>query len=171
MAKRVLWPPLRTCWTSRRRSSPNLSNERTTSVAPLRCLLQLYLLSKAPGKTSLRLHSIVRPIHTSPTRANCGTVAFLTSLLKDIRMERAKITEKDNVRLLFVTTLFLEFYIAIRDRFGEGEWPFLLVRSVITEEWVIWVLKRMREAADNKVNNIITWLAVFADAPVAEAMD
>lgn len=86
-------------------------------------------------------------------------------------MERAKITEKDNVRLLFVTTLFLEFYIAIRDRFSEGEWPFLLVRSVITEEWVIWVLKRMREAADNKVNNIITWLAVLADAPVAEAMD
>ncbi|KAG8868501.1 Topoisomerase 1-associated factor 1, partial [Tulasnella sp. 331] len=75
---------------------------------------------------------------------------FLSSLLKDIRMERAKITEKDNLRLLFVSTWFLEFFLSVREREGEGNWSLSLVKEVVEEEWVKWVLRRMRDAADEK---------------------
>ncbi|KAG8990291.1 Topoisomerase 1-associated factor 1 [Tulasnella sp. JGI-2019a] len=75
---------------------------------------------------------------------------FLASLLKDIRMERAKISEKDNLRLLFVSTWFLEFFLSVREREGAGEWSLSLVKEVVDEEWVKWVLRRMRDAADEK---------------------
>lgn len=40
--------------------------------------------------------------------------AFMSSVLKDIRSERPKYTEKDNLRLLFLTKWFLEFFLAVR---------------------------------------------------------
>ncbi|KAF9001196.1 timeless protein-domain-containing protein [Cyathus striatus] len=80
---------------------------------------------------------------------------FLSALLKDIRSERAKITEKDNLRLLFVTKWFLEFFLAMRaNEQGKGEqtdrWSFTLVGEVTERSWIAWVLKRMRAAVDEK---------------------
>lgn len=66
-------------------------------------------------------------------------------------MERAKITEKDNLRLLYVSTWFLEFYLCARETQGENGWNLSLVRAVVDEEWVKWVLRRMRDAQDEKV--------------------
>ncbi|KAG8829293.1 Topoisomerase 1-associated factor 1 [Serendipita sp. 400] len=48
---------------------------------------------------------------------------FLSSLIKDIRAERSKVTEKDNLRLLFVTKFFMQFFLAMRERdLGLGQW-------------------------------------------------
>jgi replication fork protection complex subunit Tof1/Swi1 len=93
--------------------------------------------------------------------------AFLSALLKDIKSERPKITEKDNLRLLFVTKWFLEFFLASRAKAssaasrlgvnaakGGGEtekWEFGLIAEVIERGWIVWVLKRMREAVEEKV--------------------
>ncbi|KAG8943281.1 Topoisomerase 1-associated factor 1 [Tulasnella sp. 424] len=81
-----------------------------------------------------------------------GFNRFVISLLKDIRMERAKITEKDNVRLLFLTAWCLEFFLAARLKNGANNnvTGYAMVKEVVEEEWVKWVLKRMREAADDK---------------------
>ncbi|KAF5391610.1 hypothetical protein D9757_002428 [Collybiopsis confluens] len=89
---------------------------------------------------------------------------FLSMLLKDIRAERAKITHKDNLRLLFVTKWFLGFFLhrrslAIKNaKESEGdkadgdarEHSFGLVAEVLERQWIIWVLKRMREAGEEK---------------------
>ncbi|KAG6810302.1 hypothetical protein H0H92_012503 [Tricholoma furcatifolium] len=94
---------------------------------------------------------------------------FLASVLKDIRSERAKITEKDNVRLLWVTKWFLEFFLAMRTSLpstaqdkGKGKekeasgggivggWVFGLVAEVFERSWIGWVLRRMRNAVEDK---------------------
>ena len=77
-------------------------------------------------------------------------------MLKDIRSERAKITEKDNLRLLYMTKWFLEFFLLMRvkeqaNRTGEETWSFGLIGEVTERSWIIWVLKRMREAVEEKV--------------------
>lgn len=83
--------------------------------------------------------------------------AFLSALLKDIKSERPKITEKDNLRLLFVTKWFLEFFLGYRVRLkagkesAEGQGGFGLIAEVIERGWIVWVLKRMREAVEDKV--------------------
>ena len=82
--------------------------------------------------------------------------AFLAALLKDIRSERAKITEKDNLRLLFVTKWFLEFFLSVRGKektkVEQNQiWGFGLVAEVTERVWIVWVLKRMREAVEEKV--------------------
>jgi replication fork protection complex subunit Tof1/Swi1 len=81
--------------------------------------------------------------------------AFLASLLKDIKSERPKITEKDNLRLLFVTKWFLEYFLAVRTQeksAGASEpWAFGLVGEVIERSWIVWVLKRMNGAVEEKV--------------------
>ncbi|KAG8903574.1 Topoisomerase 1-associated factor 1 [Tulasnella sp. 403] len=83
-----------------------------------------------------------------PTRhSRFGTTISVKS---DIRMERPKITEKDNVRLLFVAQWFLEFFLAIRTHEGEATWNFLIVKQVVEEEWVKWVLRRLRDAESEK---------------------
>ncbi|KAF8961410.1 timeless protein-domain-containing protein [Flammula alnicola] len=80
---------------------------------------------------------------------------FLSALLKDIRSERPKITEKDNLRLLYVTKWFLEFFLAMRSKeqqakTGQDRWNFGLIAEVTERSWIIWVLKRMREAVEEK---------------------
>ncbi|KZV75695.1 timeless-domain-containing protein [Peniophora sp. CONT] len=83
---------------------------------------------------------------------------FLTSLLKDIKSERPKITERDNVRLLFVAKWFLEFFLACRARqLREGLsaadgtlWDFGLVGTVVERSWIVWVLRRMAGAIEDK---------------------
>ena len=97
--------------------------------------------------------------------------AFLGSLLKDIKSERPKITEKDHVRLLFVTRWFIEFFLALRSNTAEKaknkdtdpksqvakanekeeKWEFELIGEVLERGWIVWILKRMREAGDQKV--------------------
>lgn len=80
--------------------------------------------------------------------------AFLSSLLKDIRAERAKITEKDNLRLLYVAKWFLEFFLCFRARQGSADaWSFGLVAEVTDRAWIVWVLKRMRQAVEDKVQS------------------
>jgi replication fork protection complex subunit Tof1/Swi1 len=82
-------------------------------------------------------------------------IAFLSSLLKDIKSERPKITEKDNLRLLFITKWFLEFFLQVhakeKDLEKENSWDFGSVAEVTDRVWITWVLKRMREALDAKV--------------------
>ncbi|KAF8578836.1 timeless-domain-containing protein [Ramaria rubella] len=78
---------------------------------------------------------------------------FLAYLLKDIKSERPKITEKDNLRLLFVTQWFLEFFLAAlpTNNSGNGwDWNFLLVSEVVNREWIVWILRRMRGAVEDK---------------------
>ncbi|KAI9060063.1 timeless-domain-containing protein [Trametes sanguinea] len=76
---------------------------------------------------------------------------LLASLLKDIKAERPKITEKDHLRLLFVTKWFLEFFLYERVRQSESSrWKFGLVAEVIDRSWIVWVLRRMREAQEEK---------------------
>ena len=91
--------------------------------------------------------------------------AFLSMLLKDIRSERPKITEKDNLRLLYVTKWFLEFFLVMQgkeqeqQKNGEGKWSFGLIAEVTERSWIIWVLKRMREAVEEKVR--LSWGEYF----------
>ncbi|KXN83811.1 Topoisomerase 1-associated factor 1 [Leucoagaricus sp. SymC.cos] len=87
--------------------------------------------------------------------------SFVSTLLKDIRLERARVTEKDKLRLLFVTKFFLEYFLALRaqeetsqsdkDKSKESEkLSFGLIAEVVERNWIVWVLKRMREAVDEK---------------------
>lgn len=84
-----------------------------------------------------------------------GLSALLASLLKDIKSERAKIAEKDHLRLLCLTKWFLEFFRCSRGG-KDGDEPLNLTFGVVAEVtesgWIIWVLKRMREAVDQKVH-------------------
>ncbi|KAF8265674.1 timeless protein-domain-containing protein [Lactarius quietus] len=87
--------------------------------------------------------------------------AFLASLLKDIKSERPKITEKDHLRLLFVTKWFLEYFLAVRTQEKEvgapaasEPWAFGLVGEVIERGWIVWVLKRMNGAVEEKFSPV-----------------
>ncbi|KAF4603011.1 Topoisomerase 1-associated factor 1 [Pleurotus pulmonarius] len=74
---------------------------------------------------------------------------FIRTLLKDIRSERAKISDKDNLRLMVISKWFLEFFVALRAKEG-SRWNFGLIAEVTEREWIVWVLRRMREALDEK---------------------
>lgn len=76
-------------------------------------------------------------------------------MLKDIRAERAKITEKDNLRLLYVAKWFLDFFLCFRGARQEpaDAWSFGLVAEVTDRAWIVWVLKRMRQAVEDKVRS------------------
>ena len=84
------------------------------------------------------------------SQADCPA-AFLASLLKDIKAERAKVTEKDHLRLLYLTQWFLAFFLALRAADTAREWSFGLVAEVTERSWIVWVLRRMREAVSDKV--------------------
>lgn len=85
-----------------------------------------------------------------------SSIAFLASLLKDIRSERAKVTEKDNLRLLFITKWFIDFFLCVRAQDSqrgvskEDEMEFALVVEVVQRSWAGWVIRRMREAWEDK---------------------
>ena len=84
--------------------------------------------------------------------------AFVSTLIKDIRSERPKITEKDHLRLLYVSKWFLEFFLALHSKQAtesegkemQSKWNFELVAEVTEREWIGWVFKRMREAVEEK---------------------
>ncbi|EJU01446.1 hypothetical protein DACRYDRAFT_16139 [Dacryopinax primogenitus] len=86
---------------------------------------------------------------------------FFASFLKDIRYERPHITEADNARLLVLSSWFVEFFLASRARAeqpqGETEtseeektWTVSKVAECCEQEWIVWVVKRMRFAGDEK---------------------
>ena len=96
--------------------------------------------------------------------------AFLSMLLKDIKSERPKITEKDNLRLLYVTKWFLEFFLAMQckeeeQKNGEEKWSFGLIAEVTERSWIIWVLKRMREAVEEKVRLLWGYFRFLCNFP------
>lgn len=81
----------------------------------------------------------------------------MSALLKDIRLERAKIVEKDHIRLLFITKWFLDFFLTMREKEKEKvspdttlKWDFGLIAAATEREWIVWVLKRMRGAVEDK---------------------
>ncbi|KAH9980684.1 putative phosphatase regulatory subunit-domain-containing protein [Russula vinacea] len=78
---------------------------------------------------------------------------FLASLLKDIKLECPKIREKYNLCLLFFTKL-LKYFLAIwtqEKSVGASEpWAFRLIGEVIKRSWIVWVLKRMNGAVEEK---------------------
>lgn len=89
------------------------------------------------------------------------SAAFVSTLIKDIRSERPKITEKDHLRLLYVSKWFLEFFLALHSKQttgnerkemedSESKWNFELIAEVTEREWIGWVFKRMREAVEEK---------------------
>lgn len=86
----------------------------------------------------------------------------MSSLLKDIKSERPKITEKDNLRLLFITKWFLEFFLQAHTKEKalqkETSWDLGFVAEVTDRAWIAWVLRRMREALDAKVILSLTQL-------------
>lgn len=62
--------------------------------------------------------------------------------------------EKDNLRLLYVTKWFLDFFLQAQAKdkaASKTEWDFGLVSEVTERSWIVWVLKRMREALEDKV--------------------
>ena len=94
-------------------------------------------------------------INCEPRLTQFTFAALLSSLLKDIKSERPKIAEKDNLRLLFITKWFLEFFLQAHAKEKalkkESSWDFGSVAEVTDRAWIAWVLKRMREALDAKV--------------------
>lgn len=88
--------------------------------------------------------------------------------MRDIKAERAKITESDNLRLLAVVKWFLEFFLAARGKelnelklkgvvdpeYDSLRWRFEMVSEVVERSWVGWVLRRMRMAMDDKVRTV-----------------
>lgn len=103
---------------------------------------------------SLNLASIVLLLSSVLCQIDLA-IAFLGSLLKDIKSERLKITEKDNLRLLFVTKWCLEFFLAVlvsdNSANSSGGWGFELVTEVVDRGWIVWILRRMRGAIEEKV--------------------
>lgn len=83
------------------------------------------------------------------------SIALISSLLKDIKSERAKIAEKDHLRLLFVTKWLMTFFRLARSPTGKGtlDISFGMLAEVTERGWIAWVLRRMREAVDTKVGS------------------
>lgn len=93
-------------------------------------------------------------------------------MLKDIRMERPKIRETDNVRALFLCTFFIEFFLLSRSRLtaaaasdvkGKGReeadisktWDFGYVAEFAEIDAVKWVVGRMRLVMEDKVSRVV----------------
>jgi replication fork protection complex subunit Tof1/Swi1 len=59
--------------------------------------------------------------------------------------------------LLFVTEWFLEYFLAVRTQEknvdASERWAFGLVGEVIERSWIVWVLKRMNGAVEEKVGH------------------
>ncbi|KAH7910734.1 timeless protein-domain-containing protein [Hygrophoropsis aurantiaca] len=79
---------------------------------------------------------------------------FLSSLLKDIKSERPKITESDHLRLLYVSKWMLEFFLVglalPKSATHTHQWHPSMVAEVTDRSWIVWVLKRVRGAVEEK---------------------
>jgi replication fork protection complex subunit Tof1/Swi1 len=70
-------------------------------------------------------------------------------------MERAKISPKDHIKLLFITKWFLDFFLTRRKNLGgttttKVKWNLSFIAEVTERDWIVWVLKRMRNAVEEK---------------------
>lgn len=97
------------------------------------------------------------PIPTAPF----GTItAFFESLLADIRMQRAKIKEVDNIRFLFLSRFFLEYFLNLYtyersqgiDPTSEDAHDFDLVAQMTEPASIAFVCLRMTSALEEKVS-------------------
>jgi replication fork protection complex subunit Tof1/Swi1 len=85
--------------------------------------------------------------------------AFFTSVLKDIRLEREKVKETDNVRVLVVAAFFLEFFLLLHkqdkaaeiDPASEKGHDFDLIGSLTEISSIAYALARMKIALEDKV--------------------
>ncbi|KAM0754978.1 timeless-domain-containing protein [Meredithblackwellia eburnea MCA 4105] len=92
---------------------------------------------------------------------------FFASVLKDIRMERSKVTENDAIRFLFLGRFFLEFFLLVyKDERERGVDPqseeghdFDLVAEMTEPQCIGFITKRMRLALDDKP---VQWLELHA---------
>ncbi|KAG8689963.1 Topoisomerase 1-associated factor 1, partial [Ceratobasidium sp. 395] len=125
---------------------------------------------------------------------------FMACVLKDIKSERPKYTEKDSLRLLFLTKWLLEFFLLAREEQererkqqalfasdAQEVWSFGYVSEVVEHAWAPWVLRRMRTAVEEKPKqwielhagmdclvqmlNLITLMAQDPDEAVQEAAE
>ncbi|KAK8843979.1 hypothetical protein IAR55_006771 [Kwoniella newhampshirensis] len=80
---------------------------------------------------------------------------FLTSILRDIRMERSKIRPSDNIRTFYLARFFIEYLLLLRqkdDVKGEKtpELGLDLVAEMAEIDTVRWLFSRMRFTMDDK---------------------
>lgn len=59
--------------------------------------------------------------------------------------------EKDHLRLLYLTKWFLDFFLCLRASNKDQMWNFSMITEVSERSWIVWVLRRMREAVEDKV--------------------
>ncbi|KAF8333073.1 timeless protein-domain-containing protein [Cantharellus anzutake] len=86
--------------------------------------------------------------------------AFFSSLLRDIKAERPKITEHDNIRLLRVVNWFIEYFVGLKKRelanasaplnYEECQWRFEMVGEIAERGWIGYILKRIRLSMDDR---------------------
>ncbi|KAF8904667.1 timeless protein-domain-containing protein [Mucidula mucida] len=69
---------------------------------------------------------------------------FISEIIKDIRAERPKINEGDHLRLMCFSTWVLAFFLSRPER------DLGLIAEITERTWVAWVLRRIREALDDK---------------------
>jgi replication fork protection complex subunit Tof1/Swi1 len=104
--------------------------------------------------------------------ADFGTIVFFSSILKDIRMERSKIRDTDNIRAFYLARFFIEYLLILRQKEvsksegkakekenGNAEDDDLslgLVAEMAELESVRWVFMRMRSTMDDKVSCMLS---------------
>ncbi|KAH7337412.1 timeless protein-domain-containing protein [Rhizoctonia solani] len=117
---------------------------------------------------------------------------FMSCVLKDIKLERPKYTEKDNLRLLFLTKWFLEFFLLVRENqekerkqralfAGAMEvWPFGYVsevvehgrmRAAVEEKPKLWVELQAGMDCLTQLLNLIVLMAQDPDEATQEAAE
>lgn len=132
------------------------TKRRMNSLGRITCQWNLEEFYKVLRKrSSRRVSTVIDSIYSEVLPYLSPLPAFLSSLLKDIKAERPKITEKDNLRLLYLTKWFLEFFQLLHNQDKEQLWGYGLVGEVIERSWIAWVLKRIREAGEEKVQTNI----------------
>ncbi|KAL7421130.1 Topoisomerase 1-associated factor 1 [Cryptotrichosporon argae] len=81
---------------------------------------------------------------------------FIASILKDIRMERAKVRPKDSVRALFVARFCIEYLLVLRAKAAKAgkdaneDLALGLVAEMAEVDSVRWVVLRMKLTMDDK---------------------
>jgi replication fork protection complex subunit Tof1/Swi1 len=60
---------------------------------------------------------------------------------------------------------FLEFFFYMRAQEGHAKWPFSVVAEVVERGWIIWVLKRMCQAVEDKVRASIHSIKIHLHRP------
>ena len=81
--------------------------------------------------------------------------------MKDIKAERPKITEQDNIRLLRMVNWFIQYFVGLKRAeidnppanldYEKSAWRYEMVSEVVERSWMGYVLKRIRISMDDKV--------------------